>query len=331
MEEKIKNAMNNEVIDKALDLYNIDESRFKYLGGFENFVYEYEEDNAFYILRFVHSTHRSYKLVLAEIEFIDYLFENKANVSRVVKSRNSLVAEKIITSNDEYFTVSSFEKAKGDFIKREDIDKEFNYKFGKAVGKLHSLTKTYKPKHERHSWYEEDYVEIGKRNLLKEDMYMIDKLIELVNKLKKLPMDINGYGLIHTDLHFGNIFYDGNDLSFFDFDDSSYKHFVSDIAIVIFYQFGLSGLSDDKKEELTNVFLKDFLKGYLEINKLDLSWFDHINDFLKLRELILFMVYHGAGEEILSSPRGKKFVEYYRYRIKNDIPFFDYKKAIGIK
>ncbi len=331
MEKNIKDAMNDSVIAKAILIYDIDKSKFKSIGGFENFVYEYEKDNIEYILRFVHSTHRVFNLVIAEIEFIDYLYNSGANVSRVVKSSNGNVSEKIDTENEEYFTVTSFVKAKGTFVKIEDINEAFNYKFGKAVGKLHLLTKTFNPKFKRNHWYEEDFIDIGRRNLKKKDLYMIDKAVDLIEKLKKLPMDINSYGLIHTDLHFGNIYYDGDDFTFFDFDDSSYKHFISDIAIIIFYRFGLSGFKDSEKEDKTNVFLKDFCEGYLSINNLDYSWFDHINDFLKLRELILYFVIHAAGEELLESNFGKRYIGFYEDRIKNDVPFFDYKKAINQK
>jgi len=331
MEKNIKEAMNDSLIEKAIELYDIDKNKLKSLGGFENFVYEYEKDSISYILRFVHSTHRTFDLVLAEIEFIDFLYNNGANVSQVVTSVNNVVTEKCDTENSEYFTVTAFVKAKGDFVKREQIGPELNKEFGKAVGKLHLLTKDYKPVHKRHHWYEEDFLDIGRRNLMKEDMFIVEKGLELIEKLKKLPTDIDSYGLIHTDLHFGNMYYDGNDFTFFDFDDSAYKHFISDIAIIIFYQFGLSGFTESQKEEKTKAFLNDFCEGYLEVNNLDFSWFDHLNDFLKLRELILYMVIYGAGEEMITSKFGKKYIEFYRNRIKNDVPFFDYKNAIGVK
>ncbi len=331
MEKNIKDAINDLVIDRAMKLYDIDKTKFKSLGGFENFVYEYEDKGVMYILRLVHSTHRSFDLVLAEIEFIDYLYDNGANVSRVVKSDNKAVSEKVETENGEYFTITSFVKAKGNFVKRDQMDKKFNYQFGKAVGKLHVLTKKYKPKHLRHQWHEEDFIDIGRRNLTKEDMFMIDKAQDLIEKLKKLPVDIDGYGLIHTDLHFGNMFYDGEEFTFFDFDDSAYKHFISDIAIIIFYQFGFTGMSEEEKEKKTHAFLNEFCEGYFEVNRLDFEWFTYINDFLKLRELILYMIIYGAGEEMVDSPWGKRYIDFYRDRIKNDIPFFDYKKAIGLK
>ena len=73
MEVIIKKALTENVINEAIKLYGIDKSQFKSLGGFENFVYEYEKEKISYILRFVHSSHRDFTQVEAEIEFIDYL------------------------------------------------------------------------------------------------------------------------------------------------------------------------------------------------------------------------------------------------------------------
>jgi len=333
MENHIKEALTDDLVKEAIKYYDIDESKLKYLGGFENFVYEYEKNNESYILRLVHSSHRIYNYVLAEIEFIDYLYINGANVSKIVKSINNQVSEKVDINKEDYFTVTAFEKADGEPVDkaRKDKDKDFNYMFGKAVGKLHSLTKKYKPIHKRYHWYEEDYIGIGRRSLKEEDMFIIDKTLVLIDKLKKLPMDEESYGLIHTDLHFGNMLYDNNKLTFYDFDDSSYKHFISDIAIIIFYQYWLIDITEDEKADQVFNLLVDFCKGYLEENDLSIDWFDHINDFFKLRESILYFVISGAGEEMVNSPFGKKYLTKYRERILNDVPFLNDKFFIKLK
>lgn len=331
MEVVIKDAMTDLILNKAIDLYDIDKQNIKYLGGFENIVYEYTKDSQNYILRFVHSAHRTCDLVEAEIEFIDYLYHNGGNVSQVVLSENGNTIEKIDGINNDYFVVTSFVKAKGALVKVSEIDDEFNYRFGKAVGKLHALTKTFSPVKRRHQWHEENLiVDLAQRYLKKEDAFVIDKLDNLVAKLKKLPMDIDSYGLIHTDLHFGNIFVDGEAFTFFDFDDSCYKHFISDIAIIIFYQFGTQNLSDSEKEEKTLKLLKHFCKGYLEVNDLSYKWFDHLIDFLKLREIIQYVALYSSGEEMINHPYAVRYFKTYRDRIRNDTPFFNIENVLGI-
>jgi Ser/Thr protein kinase RdoA (MazF antagonist) len=330
MENIIKDSFNDDVLHQALTLYDVSPKDTKSLGGFENFVYEYVKDNKHYILRFTHSSHRTIMQVEAEIEWIEYLYLNQASVSRVVLSINGNHIEQVDSHNGSYFIVSAFEKAKGNFVRYDRIDSDFNYKFGKAVGKLHHLSKTYKPTHKRIEWFDDKSIlDFALKYLPASDHVVLDKYKALVEKIKKLPMNTESYGLIHTDLHFGNIYYDGNDFTFFDFDDSAYSYYIADIAIIIFYQFGLREYTDQQKEELTLQFLKSFCKGYLEENDLEFAWFDHINDFLKLRELILYIVIYAAGNEVINSQWAQNYFKLHKERIFNDIPFFDYKKAVG--
>jgi hypothetical protein len=70
------------------------------------------------------------------------------------------------------------------------------------------------------------------------------------------------------------------------------------------------------------------MKGYNKENNLDLKWMKRMNDFLKLRELILFMVIHAAGPDMLENPFGKRFIAKFESRIKNNIPFFDIDRVV---
>jgi Ser/Thr protein kinase RdoA (MazF antagonist) len=328
MEKIIAEAMNDNIIRQAAKEYKVAFEDIKRLGGFENFIYEYVLDNEEYVLRFVHSHHRSFELVYAELEFIDYLAHNGANVSTVVHTIHNQLLFKVPAQDGYYFSVCVFTKAKGTYVKREQITNEFLEGFGQAVGRLHRLTKSYSPKHKRYNFFEEDYIEIGERNLHDTHQFVIDRAREITETIKGYERDVDSYGLIHTDLHFGNMYYDGQVLTFFDFDDASYKHFISDIAIIIFYTYGMGSLSDREIEDKTITLLQSFMKGYEKENKLDLKWFKRLNDFLMLRQVILFMVIHAAGEEMVEGPWGKRFIEKYETRIKENTPFFDVERVL---
>lgn len=328
LEQHIQQAMNDEIIKQASTHYGIRFEDIKHVGGFENFIYEYSKDENDYILRFVHSTHRSYEHVFAELEFVDYLAKSGANVSTMVHTIEDELLVKIPTIEKEYFSVCVFTKASGTHLKQEYITDEFMYHFGVAVGRLHSLTKDFKPNHKRYHWYEEDYVEIGKRNLPEEYRFVIDKAIAQKEKINQYKTDIDSYGLIHTDLHFGNMFFDGKELTFFDFDDASYKHFISDIAIIIFYYFGYGTKTDEEIEEEAITLMTPFIKGYETMNQLDRYWFEQLNEFIKLREIILFMVIYAGGEELRNRPYAQRYFEKYAQRIKHDVPFFNLERVL---
>ena len=95
MEHYMREHLTEDMIAEAARLYDVDPKTIHFLGGFENFVYEYTKHNQAYILRFVHSNHRSYDHVLAELEFIDYLHQHAASVSNVVHSIQNAIVERL--------------------------------------------------------------------------------------------------------------------------------------------------------------------------------------------------------------------------------------------
>ncbi len=328
MEQNIKDALTERIIEESGRLYGVERKKIKELGGFENFIYEFEQGGKEYILRLVHSTHRTFNAVEAEMEFIEYLSKEGASVSTVVHSIGDRIIEKVTDDNGGFFSVSAFTKAPGSHVKQDDITSEFDYCFGKEVAKLHVLTKTYKAKHKRHHWYEEDFVDIGIRSINEKDQFMIDKTKQLMEKIKSYPTTNDDCGLIHTDLHFGNMFYSNGTFTFFDWDDAAYKHFISDIAIIIFYRFKHLLPNQEKMERSIKEFLDEFMRGYLEINKLDFIWFERLNDFFKLREHILYYVLYAAGEEYINGPWAQKFINDFRPRIENDIDFINLENIV---
>ncbi|AIO18650.1 serine/threonine protein kinase [Candidatus Izimaplasma bacterium HR1] len=327
MEIAIQNALTEGIIRESARLYDTPFDTIKKIGGFENFVYEYEKKGENYILRFVHSSHRSKEQVFAELEFIDFLDKNNARVSTVIHSENDNLLEVIKINQDDYFIISVFVKAPGEKIKLIDLTNEFYEMFGEEVGKLHKLTKKYKPIHKRIDWDEELLLEKSRKLLGKNDRILVEKYEKLVKKVQKLPKNIDNFGLIHTDLHFGNMHLYGGELMFFDWDDAAYKHFISDIAIVIFYRFMNSKLSGDALDKEIALMLAPFFKGYLKQNSIDISFLSNLNDFLMLRTIVLYVVIHMAGEELVDSPWGKQYIEKYRERIINETPYLTLEKV----
>lgn len=315
MEEHIQLAMSDKILEDAANRYGIAVDDIQKIGGFENFVFGYAKDNQEFILRFVHSDHRTFDLVLAEIEFIDYLSHNGASVSTVVHSASDNIVERISLPEKAYFSVAAFTKAPGNYVQTADLTPDFYKMFGREVAKLHNLSTSFEPRHRRPHWYEENFHDIALRVLSENDHEIIAAYDEIERRIRALPRTKDNYGLIHTDLHFGNMYYDKHKLTFFDFDDCSYKHHLSDIAIILFYHFFREQLSDREYYEKSRDILKHFLSGYRELREWDMEFMQHINDFLQLRTVILYIVLVAAGSETMENPRRKAAMERMRARV----------------
>jgi len=326
VEKHIKDLFTDKVLEKCAASFGLRLDEVTYIGGFENFVYGFKRKDKDYILRIGHSDHREYDMIRAELDWMNFLAKNRADVSIPIKSSVGEFVEIVKVSDGSYFTVTAYEKAKGSRQTTENIDDDFCFEYGRAIGKLHNLTKKYKvtegiPK--RYEWHQDILFENGASFLPKEDKYIIEKYNELIAYLKELPKDTDSYGLIHTDIHFGNFFVDNNKLTIFDFDDCSYKWFISDIAIAIFYLTAF-GMDSDKRNSFVKEFLSSFMKGYNVENKLDQFWIKELKNFIRLREFIIYMVIHRSFDVNNLPKWAAKYKADFKRRLEQNIPLIDF-------
>ena len=329
MQQSIQDSMNIDVLTASSKLYDIPVEDIKKIGGFENFVYEYKKDNSEYILRFVHSKHRTFDLVMAELEFIDYLSHNNAPVSTVIHSINDQILEKIKNIDNTYFSVSSFSKAPGTYVKRNELTNQLFVTLGTEIGRLHKLTKSFNPVMRRDDWDKENYLDEARNFLPVKDDILIEKYKYLVKKINNIDKTTDNFGLIHTDLHFGNMYIESGKLTFFDFDDASYKHFISDVAVVLFYQFYFKPLDKTEINTESKRILANLLKGYSTQNHFDYSMFEYLNDFIRLRIFNLYFVLYATGTVGEEKAFATVFINRFREMLLNDDDFLDINFVTG--
>lgn len=298
LEREVELQFSNEILFEAAKRFNLSTESLKLLGSFENYVYEGDRNSESYILRLTHSSHRSTNMVLGELEWINHLANNGVSVAKPLYSINGKLAEEIFIDND-YFIVSLFEKAKGELLRRsnpEEFNRDLIVEWGKVIGQMHRVTKNFQPSREefkRPQWHEDELMDFEKY-LPVEDKKIVDIGSRLLEYLNKLPMTLDDYGLIHTDVHSGNFFVDEGKITVFDFDDCSYQWFISDIAIALYYTiwWRCNEYSKEDKKAFADYFLDAFMEGYVSENKLEDFWVDEMPYFLKLRDLTLYTVLH---------------------------------------
>ena len=156
--------------------------------------------------------------------------------------------------------------------------------------------------------------------LPKEDEIILKRLNEVVASIKEIETHKDNFGLIHTDVHFGNFFVKDDQLTVFDFDDCAYHYFASDIAIALYYLIYM--VKAEEQYDLANRLMANFMKGYLEENNLPKKDYLTIPFFLKLRELILYIVIHRTLN-VKENRFAQVFINRYRDRIINNIPLID--------
>lgn len=138
------------------------------------------------------------------------------------------------------------------------MSKEIMYEYGKALGKLHTLSEKFKPNIKK--WTHIEVLEwIGE--VIAEysaPANVFSELVEVKNELAGLLIKDNNYGLIHYDFEPDNVFYDDKSKScaVIDFDDGMYHWYALDIEQVF------DSLSEELNEPILQNAKDKFMKGY---------------------------------------------------------------------
>ncbi|MCQ6557283.1 phosphotransferase enzyme family protein [Paenibacillus mendelii] len=331
MEKSIIEIFNDRLVELAAAQYGVNMKELNYIGGFQNFVYEYQLQGKSYILRFTPSSHRTVNIVQAELDWILYLARNGMSVSIPICSLNGVMTE-VIEASGMYFTVVSFEKAEGRKISYPECleDVVLYEKLGRMTGKIHALSKLYQPEDasvRRQEWTDNYYLQ--NIDFLPDSQLRIkERYLQLVNEINNLSHKEDDYGLIHGDMGVGNFFInEQGDITLFDFDEAQYSWFVEDIAIQLYYLVYVYGDEDGRalREEQAQRFMKPFMEGYRSENTLDDDWLKQLPLFLQLRELIVYIGAHRNydGDESFSHSDNQWFKDWIaesRNRLENGIP-----------
>jgi len=328
MEPRIKERFNEKILHEAMRRYGIAEGHIHLLDGFESFMYEFDWKRGGVaeagILRIGHSLRRTPALIQAEVDWINFLAEGGAGVAKAWLSERGSLVEAIEDGQGGQFLVTAFAKAQGRHPNKVEWTPAFHETYGQLIGRMHALSQRYTPPHPdcvRYHWDDEVNKSVAKF-MPAEDARIATQFDTLLNYLKTLPRDPEGYGLIHQDAHGGNLFVgDAGQITLFDFDDCCYGHYIYDIAMVVFY--AITNRAD--MPAATREFIGPFLSGYARENQLDPAWLKEIPHFLKLREIDLYAVIHRSmGPGPYEDGWVRHYMESRKVSLDAEKPFVDF-------
>ncbi|MFG6118673.1 phosphotransferase enzyme family protein [Thalassobacillus sp. B23F22_16] len=319
MEQWVDELFSDDILQEAFNRYDIDSAAYKDLGGFENYVFEVYKGETPYILRLTHSSHRDQYELEGELQWVNYLQRHNVNVSLAHKSNSGKLVEKIKAGETSFFACL-FDKAPGRLVKVDEdlFGPELFAVWGETIGNMHRVTRDFNlQKGRRSKWEEDDLFDFPSYLDEKKDGEIISQGEMLVDQIKRLPQSYDSFGLIHSDVHPGNFFYHEGEIHVFDFDDSTYHFYVSDIAIPLYYSVWWKHRNEslEVRSKFGEEFFYHFLKGYQKESAIDPEWIERIPMFLRLRDLELYTVLHKKWDMSTVSPDQKQLVAQIRDRL----------------
>lgn len=240
------------------DDINLDEmlSQFRISS---NAIYPFCQDGKVCFLRLAPVEEKLEKNILGEIEFINYLIKHAYPALEPIKTLTGEESLKLNTKWGEYYA-TAFKKVCGVQIEDTDMSNEIMYEYGKALGRLHSLSAEFMPKTKKWThievlnWIESVLSEYNAPNDI------VSTLATLKSELSLIPIQKDSYGLVHYDFELDNVFYDkeSKTCAVIDFDDGMYHWYALDIEQV--FDSLEAELSGESFERAKN----EFIRGYQE-------------------------------------------------------------------
>jgi len=265
------------------------------------------------------------------LRFAAYLCSQGVRTLAPVLSQNNNVLETISFQGKHYFAFA-WQKVAGKPLQDEHPRhlQDFYLSWGKTLGQMHLLSSTSQDfcadsissanpvPHWSHEW-KHFYHWIGKDKISNTWQQVYEQLLNY-------PQTKANFGMIHNDLHPKNMLIDDHGFTIIDFDVACCHWFVLDIAICIYSEYSRIGFHSQHripKEELFDLFLIPFLKGYHYCFRLPHDEYENIEFWLNYRRIIMYTVFY---EQIKAANPA------YLDRFQNDIytwqPFLDRKLAL---
>lgn len=224
-----------------------------------NAIYPFEANRQLCYLRLAPTEEKLEQNILGELEFIQYLRKQNYPALEPIASKTGAMCMKLHTEWGDYYA-SAFRKVNGIAIENLVITDAVMYHYGKAMGKLHSLSAEFKPHIKKWTFTEVfDWIDITLKTY-GAPHFMLEEKLSLCEEFAHLPQTPENFGLVHYDFELDNVFYDETtqQCEVIDFDDAMYHWYALDIEQVF------DSLAEKIKGEELKKVQREFLRGYRE-------------------------------------------------------------------
>lgn len=244
------------------------------LGDAENAVWRCEAAPPF-VLRLTPVSHRSEAALAAELAWLGQLHQADVPVCRPLLSRAGNMLEPLETPVGPFWA-SAFAWISGTALTPFDWREKHLEQLGKLAGHLHQQAQTLTPEHRlaRPDWRQTAFFARLEALRPPDWDWLPEQLRRCREVLSHLDQRPAHYGLIHGDLHRGNLFWQDVHPVVFDFDDCHFGWFAQDIAVMLYHSKPLA--EPTPSADFQNWFLAQLKRGYERV----LPWPALLNEAL---------------------------------------------------
>ena len=258
----------NYPLEKLLYFKGIDE-------GIENTNYFFKTKSKKYVLTIYENkiTERiKEKNLFFFVELINFLRKKEFPCPKILCNKKN---KQLSTFRKKQFSIINFVEGKT----TKKINNHHCYKLGKILAILHKKTSRFKKKRKNDFSLNEWGNLIKKIKLSKKNLFFLNEEIKYIKKNwpKKLPA-----GIIHGDLFPDNVFFKNNNIvGIIDLSNACNDFFCYDLSICI------NAWCYEKKLNINK--MKNLIKGYNSVRKLNAIEINYLNFFLRASSLRFYL------------------------------------------
>ena len=277
---------------EALKSYSIGTFDLKFIQHGENCTFKVVTKKQNYLLRIHRSNYHSKQSIKEELKWLNHLgSKSHIDVQLPIKAINgSFVSELTFPLvGKRYFALLTW---KDGFIKYKKSAQDF-YSVGSLLADLQN--NTIKTKH-RHFWMAEGLLgnntTFGSTALLKKDFPKAYKILEPYRK--EVLSALRSYesskkakiGLMHADLHFGNMIWHKGGISPIDFDDCGHGIQLYDLAVTF---YNSSQFFKDHSRKETQLMKNSLIEGFDSKRPISQRDIDIIPHLMRARDILMII------------------------------------------
>lgn len=261
----------------------------KHMVTYRNIIYKAVSiKNNSFVIRLTDQQSRTREQLESELQFQEYLYKNGADVTKPLKTIENKWLSECVVGNNKYY-VSAFTFAKGlNWDERDDKNPETFYQIGKALGKVHKLSKNYETtSYKRRKWYEQQELAEAPELFKEYNTELYTSFISFVNEMKTMENNEDSFGLTHGDYLISNYLIDKEKVTIIDFDECEYSWFAMDLAICIrCYLVGDEPERINEKVDFAEMIHYNLLSGYQSENIITNDMIYDLNKYICVRDYI---------------------------------------------
>lgn len=286
MTPDVRAALTPEVHANIVEAIGATADTVRLEGGFESFVYEWTRPDGVVFVKATWSGRRTREQIVAELQFVRHLAEAGVSVAAPVPMSGDLV--RTVPAGDGAFHVSATRAAPGRRLAKDELETSHFEQLGALLAQLHAVGRQPEARaliEARPSWEDAHAALLP----FATDPRIAARTRALLEELAGLPRDPDVFGLIHSDVHLGNVLWADARPTAFDFDDCLGFWYASDIAIVLYYTLSSAPGSAAAQAEFDH-HRTALRRGYERVGALpDAAW-QTVPRFMDLREAVLYLV-----------------------------------------